>query len=275
MFGSRHHGAFDKWWEYAAQNYVSWDGDNPVGLDLYYDPVIDEHVAHGPMGVVVPAWYFAPQCPAVANAGWRTAATVFGVDGDGPIRGLDNPSSAAMLLQISGEFADAQTKARIWAAADEFVQPTWDRDSGEFTLGFRLNEAHPRGQLNARAMAGWVCMPGAWSKIFNAPNLDKFNEPTVIGVDFPRVALSEARWDGDALHLAAHPQNAGVAGTTTRMKIVNVGSTAGWSMIRSNGERIVVEADHDDLIVEMRVDDQPVVIRRDPRASPVPQPSNR
>lgn len=241
---------------------MSWQGDDPVGLDLYYDPIVDEHVAHGPMGVVVPAWYFAPQQPAVARAGWRTAAMVFGVDGDGPIRRLDNPASATMLLQIAGEFADAPTKARIWAAADEFIQPTWAHPSGEFSLGFRLNETHPRGQLNARAMAGWVCTPGAWSRIFNAPNLGKFDEPTVIGVDFPRVALSEARWDGDSLHLAAHPQNADVAGTTTSMKIVNVGGTGGWSMMRRDGARVALPVEDDHLIVELVVDDQPVVVRR-------------
>lgn len=215
------------------------------------------------MGVVVPAWYFAPQRPAVASAGWRTAAMVFGVDGDGPIRGLDNPSSAAMLLQIAGEFADPQTKARIWAAADEFVQPTWDHAAGEFTLGFRLNEVHPRGQLNARAMAGWVCTPGAWSRIFNAPNLDKFEQPTVVGVDFPRVALSEARWDGEALHLAAHPQNADVLGIRTHVTIVNVGSASAWRMTRANGEQVALPVADERVIVELVVDDQAVVIRPD------------
>ena len=102
----------------------------------------------------------------------------------------------------------AAAKARIWAAADEHTEPTWNRDAGEFTLGFGLGEEHPRGQWNARAMAGWVCTTGAWSDVFNGPNLAKFDQPTVVDVDFPRVAMSTARWDGTALHLAASPQNA-------------------------------------------------------------------
>jgi hypothetical protein len=262
MFGTRHHSAFDQWWEYAAKNYVTWDDGDPVGLDLYYDPIVDEHVAHGPIGIIAPTWYFAPQRPAVARAGWQTAAMVNGVIGDGPIQGLDEPPRATMLLQFAGEFADAETKARIWAAADEHVQPTWDRDAGEFTLGFELDEPHPRGQMNARAMAGWVCTPGAWARIFNEPNLTKFDEPTVEGVDFPRVALSEARWDGAALHLAAHPQNADNDGITTSLKITNVKSPEGWVMIQANGERVALAAKGDHVTVELVANNQPVVIRQ-------------
>ena len=70
------------------------------------------------------------------------------VSGDGPILGLDDPPRATMLLQFAGEFADAETKARIWDAAESHIQPTWDREAGEFTLGFGLNERYPRGQLN-------------------------------------------------------------------------------------------------------------------------------
>jgi len=245
---------------------VSWDGDSPVGLDLYYDPVVDEHVGRGPMGIIAPTWYFAPQRPAVAQAGWRTAALVNGILGDGPITGLDEPARATMVLQFSGEFADADTKARIWDAADEHIEPSWDRTTGEFTLGFGLGEEHPRGQFNARAMAGWVCTPGAWSRIFNEPNMAKFDEPTVEGVDFPRVALSEARWDGKALHLAAHPCNAQVAGTRTTVRITNIASTKGWTLTGFDGETVALNARDDHVSAELLADNRPVVIRQATRA---------
>ena len=212
--------------------------------------------------MVAPTWYFAPQRPAVAKAGWKTAALANGIIGNGPITGLNQPPKATMLLQFAGEFSDAQTKSLIWTAADEYVEPTWDRDAGEFTLGFGLNEPYPRGQMNARAMAGWVCTPGAWARIFNEPNLEKFNEPTVEGVDFPRVALSEARWDGAALHLAAHPQNAGCEGMSTSVRITNIASTSGWIMIRANGETVALSAEGDEVTAELLVDNQPVVIRQ-------------
>ena len=33
--------------------------------------------------------------------------------------------------------------------------------------------------------------PGAWSRVFNEPNLEKFSEPTVSGVDYPNIGLSQ------------------------------------------------------------------------------------
>ena len=167
-----------------------------------------------------------------------------------------------MLLQFSGEFADPATKMRIWDAAEEHIEPTWDRDTGEFTLGFGLNEPHPRGQLNARAMAGWVCAKGDWTRVFNEPNLSKFDQPTVTGVDFPRVALSEARWDGAALHLAAHPQNAAFAGSRTTVQITQVESSEGWIMVQSDGTTTRLREEGDHVIADLTVDNQPVLVRR-------------
>ena len=240
---------------------MTWDAGRPVGLDFYYDPTVDEHVGRGPIGLIVPTWYFAPQRREIAEAGWNMAATLNGVLGDGPIAPLDDPSGATMLLQIAGEFADPATKRRVWDAAEDHIEPTWNRDAGEFTLGFGLDEPHPRGQLNARAMAGWVCNEGDWARLFNEPNLTKFDEPTVMGVDFPRVALSEARWDGTALHLAAHPQNAAVEGSSTTVRITNAASTEGWVMIRSDGTTVALSGEGDHVIVELTVDNQAVVVR--------------
>lgn len=242
---------------------MTWENDAPVAVDLYYDPVVDEHVGRGPMGLIAPAWYFAPQRPEVARMGWQTLATVAGVLGDGPITGVEDPRSSTLLLQLSGEFADAETKARIWEAADEHIEPTWDHATGEFTLGFKLGEPHPRGQYNARAMAGWLATPGAWARIFNAPNLEKFDRPTIEGVDFPRVALSEARWDGEAMHLAAHPQNRDARGSTTTMRLTNVVSTEGWVMTGSDGKTVALQAKGDHVEVALEADDRVVVIRND------------
>lgn len=265
MFGTQHHSAFDQWWEYAAKNYVAWDNNNPVGLDLYYDPIVDEHVGQGPIGIIAPTWYFAPQRREVALAGWQTAAALNGVIGDGPIGALNDPGRSVMLLQCAGEFADPATKQRIWDAAEEHIQPTWNHEAGEFTLGFGLNEPHPRGQWNARAMAGWVCTESAWSNIFNAPNLQKFSEPSVEGVDFPRVALSEARWDGESLHLAAHPQNAANKGSRTQLRITNITSTQGWVMTQANGTNVALAGEDNYVNVELVVDNQPVIIRQSHR----------
>ena len=199
----------------------------------------------------------------MAEAGWVAVASLVGALGDGPVSGMEDLFVGPMLLWLAGEFAEPDVKAKIWAAADERCEPTWNRDSGEFTLGFGLDEPYPRGQINARAMAGWVCTPGAWSRIFNEPNLAKFDQPTVTGVDFPRVALSEARWDGNALHLAAHPQNSAVAGTRTSMQITNLPHAAEvWSIERPDGESETLHAERGALEIELVVDNDVTVVRR-------------
>ena len=241
---------------------MTWDGDRATGVDLYYDPVVDEHVGNRTMGLIAPAWYFAPQKRAVAQAGWETSAALNGVFGDGPITGLENPAVATMLLQIAGEFADSSTKARIWTAAEPHIEPTWDRTRGEFTLGFGLDEQHPRGQWNARSMAGWVCTEGAWARIFNEPNLTKFDEPTVSGVDFPDVALSEARWDGSALHLAAHPRNESVSGAETEVRIDHLPDCDSAKGTRPDGTSMPLVTDGRTLIARLVVDNQTHVIRQ-------------
>ncbi len=233
-----------------------------MGADVYFDPVVDEHVMHSPMGIAIPAWYFAPQKRQFAETGWHTLAAMSNVDGDGPIMGLDDPASATMILQLAGEFADVETKRRLWEAAEHHIEPTWNSDTGEFTLGLGLNEPYPRGQWNARMMAGWVCTQGAWSDLFNKPNLAKFDEPTVEGIDFPTYALSEARWDGNSLYLAAHPVNTATEGTVTTARLTNITSVDGWVLSQRDGSRKVLEGNGDHVPFELTADNQTVVISR-------------
>jgi hypothetical protein len=243
---------------------VSWSDDTAAAIDLYYDPVVDEHVGHGPMGLIAPGWYLAPQRREVAEAGWMSGATMTGVLGDSEIAGLDSPDAGVMLVQLAGEFADPAVTARLWDAADQFFEPTWNHDTGEFTLGFGLNESHPRGQLNARAMAGWVCREGAWSRVFNQPNLAKFDEPTVSGVDFPRVALSQAWWDGSSLRLAAQPQNATARESRTSVRITGLPS-GDWQVVHPDLTTVPLRTAAGTARAELVADNE--LVRIDPKLS--------
>jgi hypothetical protein len=241
---------------------VVWENDKAVSADLYYDPVVDEHVGRGPMGLIAPAWYFAPQRNSVAEVGWATVVAASGV-----MSGVINPEFRAadrltFLLQLSGEFADPETKQHIWSVAEEYIEPNWDKENGEFTLGLGLNEPYPRGQLNARIMAGWSCKQGAWSRIFNKPNLTKFEEPTIIGVDFPSVALSVAQWDGKAMHLAAHAQNAQTFGTETTVQMINVPSSKGWSIVQGSGARATLTDEGDSITITLVANNVPITIQQ-------------
>ena len=251
--GTDHHRVFDPWWDHAADHYVTWQDGRPVAMDLYYDPVVDEHVP-SPMGLMAPVWYLAPQRPDVARSAWEMAVAFTGLDGDGDPIGLDDPGLASLLAMQTSEFDDGRIRERMWSVLDRAHEPTWNRERGEFTFGFGLDEPHPRGQLNARAMAGWVCQPGAWSRIFTSPGDSRFTDPTVTGVDFPDVALSEAWWDGSALHLAAQPRNASLAGARTSMRVTALPSDGPWTLTASDGSVTPVEATGGAAIIELSAD---------------------
>ena len=235
-----------------------------VALDFYYDPTIDEHVTQGNVALIAPSWYLAPQKPHIAGAGWQALTQVTRLSSGEPIRGLDDPRKSVTLLQYCGEFGDPDLKDRVWRAAEKHIEPQLDAGSGEFTLGFGLNESFPRGQWNAQAMAGWVCTKNAWSKLFTQPNLKKFKEPTVEGVDFPDFALSEARWTGDSLRLRVHPKNSELHGKKTTMRITNLNSSKGWFLKSKTKAAISLKAEKNNVLtVELVADDQPVTIGQD------------
>ncbi|MBL77372.1 MAG: hypothetical protein CL459_00110 [Acidimicrobiaceae bacterium] len=217
---------------------MTWSEGRPVAMDLYYDPVVDEHVP-SPLGLIAPVWYLAPQRPDVARSAWELAVSVAGLDGNSTV-GLEDPGFASLLALQTGEFDDGRIRRRLWEALDDLHEPTRDQGSGEFTFGFGLEEPHPRGQLNARAMAGWVCRPGAWSRIFELPSDGRFTAPTVSGVDFPDVALSEARWDGTALHLAAVHRNP-AAGGFTEVTVSNLPPGGNWHLQGADTSPVPVE----------------------------------
>lgn len=74
---------------------------------------------------------------------------------------------------------------------------------------------------------------GAWWSIFNRPNLRKFDEPTVQGVDFPTLALSRAWWDPEleVLTLSTVAQSQRQVGQPTSFRVSNAGDPLRWRVL--------------------------------------------
>merc|ERR1711860_405336 len=65
--------------------------------------------------------------------------------------------------------------------------------TSEFGFFFHLGENWPRGQMSALLMCGEVLTSGDWQRAFhNAGNKDRFHAPTVEGIAFPDVGVSQA-----------------------------------------------------------------------------------
>jgi hypothetical protein len=251
LHGTTHAEVADRWWhEKAKPDYFDWAEDGPADLaTFYFDPEIDYHHKI-PLAMAGPlvAYYQAGQHPEDARTLFEASLAQLGLDPTaGPVGPLD-PRPTAMLWLLAEEWGMAELAAGFRQSADEHLEPTWDRSRGELTWGLQLDEEHPRGQWNAALAAAEATTPGAWARLATTTGGTRFEEPTVVGVDFPRLALRRARWDAERreLHLGTAISSADLTRQPTTFRITNVGDPSGWTVVsRSAG----------DLPVEIRVVD--------------------
>ena len=174
----------------------------------YYDPIIDYNhkISMRPDGTGSFFWGnydkflmvlgLAPQRHDVARQFFDSAVECLGWRSLEPAdESPGNPRATLYGLAFAREFGDDAVHAKLKVCAEEHHEPTLDPETLEFTWRFGLNEPHPRGQFNASAAMAESISEGAWWRLFNEPNLRKFVDPTVYGVDFPKVCLSQAVYD--------------------------------------------------------------------------------
>ncbi len=86
---------------------------------------------------------------------------------------------------------------------------------------FGNGEPWPRGQLASLMVLSELGEPGCWGRVFDEPNLHKFDEPTVSGVDYPRIGLTQAWNDLDEglLHLETYAATTAARGSATTFTV--------------------------------------------------------
>ena len=151
-----------------------------------------------------------------------------------PIDSRLEPRSTAIALALSREWGMADLEARIVPAVEAQFEPTWDRALGEFTWGLGLEEEHPRGQFNAFLAAAEAVSSGAWTRLSAAPLAQC---PQVIGLDFPNVALSQAHWNDEILHLSLVVHRAEPS-VTTSFRVVGAELERTWRVTGKEGSSI-------------------------------------
>jgi hypothetical protein len=178
---------------------------------------------------------------------------------------LAEPRSFAMELLNAREVGDSARYQTLYALAEQLCEPTWDRARGEFYYGFGLGEPYPRGQANAVMMAAEAGGKQAWWRIFNEPNLRKFDQPTVSGVDFPRLGISQAIYDADKdlLAVSTYAADPWMAGTETTFTVERLREPAQARLLCDgqayNGWRVSGE---DRIEIKAEVQDHAYVVLR-------------
>jgi hypothetical protein len=233
-------------------------------VTFYYDPSIDYHhrLPVGKAGLF-PAYFLAPQKPAEARALFEATLAQAGLlDANGRSE-LPGAQRTPMIIHLAREWGMKDLADRLWQAANDEYEPTWDRERGEFTWGFRLNEEHPRGQFNASMAAAETLTEGAWRRLFNRGPGNRFDEPTVTGIDFPDLTVTQAWWDSKSVRLlvATAARSSGVMGRPTSFKIVSLRAASSWRLERDDAPTATVYPTGDELNIATTIGDHRFVLQ--------------
>ncbi len=193
----------EPWWRYAREHYLDLAGDAaPTSTTLYYDPTLDVHHRLPVAAALTTSYYAAPQFAVDARRLFDAAAASVGLAAE-PALPLPASRGFGSALVLAREWGLEDLTNRLVDAIEASYEPTWDRETGEFTWGMGLGEPHPRGQYNAFLGAAEASGPGLWTRLSAAP-LEPC--PQLVDVDFPDMAFSRAEWIDGNLHLRLAPR---------------------------------------------------------------------
>ena len=232
VFGKQYHGVFDDWVEFAKRHYVRLDGKGRLrSFPFYYDPIEDvvctfpdEVTAYAALCITP---YVLPQNRPFGEFLYEESVRMLGWSNPQKrvFQLVKDPRFLLIGQLIAREVGDHTTEKRLREVAERDFEPRFFGDeSDRFGWWFGRKEPYPRGQLSALQMLSEIGGRGAWSRVFNQPNLAKFAEPTLVGVDYPTLGIAEAWNDSESGHLrvstyAATPSR---RGTPTSFRVTKL-----------------------------------------------------
>jgi hypothetical protein len=221
LHGTRMHAVAESWFEYFRHNYMGLSADGKLAWStFYYDPVVNFKL-NQPQQNLGTLFYMLPQIPELAAFLYKAAVAANGWDNPNtPVRGLSYLS-----VVLSREMGDETSYKKLSAAAEQQFEPRFfGEDSSDFGWWFKLGEKFPRGQQSALMMVSQVGKPGDWSKAFTNPHPMKLKAPTVEGIDFPAVGISQA-WNDAAtgtLNLTTYAATPSRRGAPTTFRVTKL-----------------------------------------------------
>jgi uncharacterized membrane protein YgcG len=223
---------YDSWTEFAQKYYMGLDRRGELDwFAFYYDPLARE-VCSFPDSLTAYASlcitpYVFPQNPGFATdlyekscrlLGWSNAKARVN-------QFVPDPRFLSIGLLMAREIGDTTTESRLREVVERDFQPrSFGDESDRFGFFFDWGEPYPRGQPSALLMLTEVGEPGAWSRVFNQPNLDKFHEPTVEGIDYPTLGVSTARnvRHSGELHVDTYAATPSRSGRSTTWRVTQL-----------------------------------------------------
>ena len=280
VFGTRYRQGYDRWLGWAKDNIVGGNTE-PDGGFAWCAPYYDRDIPYcmsepyqqlGPF-FIGPAMQLLPVEPAFATRIYEGMIKNFGrVDDDGlhivwppAVVGTDDridPASTSGALTYAREIGDVERAEALEQWMN--TQGGAAYDNGEFYFTYGLEEEWPRGIPNAWATLGYIGGAGSLRRMYNELNLEKFGQPTLEGVDYPGVNVSQASYDAgkDALVVSISPGTARVGSITTfRVTHYPYGDRGHQVLIDGKEHDDWSDAGPGEIVVRTTVDDHTFVIR--------------
>lgn len=194
---------FFDWIEFAKRHYMGRTRKGDLEwFALFYDPI--EQKGYAPPGpvsayaAIAVLHYLFPQDPmfcadlyemAMRRLRWNDPSVPL-------LQLVDDPLLLSTALWMAREVGDDITERRIREITETAWAPRFfGEDGSRFAFWPSPAGRWPRGQLNATMMMTECAPPGAWSRVFRSPATAMHEQPTVTGVDYPRLGLRRARND--------------------------------------------------------------------------------
>jgi hypothetical protein len=280
VFSTRYRQGYDRWLGWAKDNIAGGNTEPDEGFAWcapYYDRDIpycmsEPHQQLGPF-FIGPAMQLLPVEPAFATRIYEGMIKNFGrVDDDGlhivwppAVVGTDDridPASTSGALTYAREIGDVERAEGLEQWMSTRAGATYD--NGEFYFTYGLEEEWPRGIPNAWATLGYIGGAGSLRRTYNELNLEKFSQPTLEGVDYPGVNVSQASYDAakDALVVSISPGTARVGSITTfRVTHYPYGERGHQVLMDGKEHDDWSDAGPGEIVVRATVDDHTLVIR--------------
>jgi hypothetical protein len=241
LHGRRTSYLFGDWVEYARRHYMKLDRRGDLEWFAFYiDPLeqtvfrlYDDTSAYASLAVTP---YVYPQDRELGTLLYETSVRKLGWnDAKKPlIEFHPDPRWALIARLMARELGDDATETRLRTLCEQRFEPrSFGPDGDSFGWFFANGEDWPRGQLASLAMMCEVGDPGAWTRIFQQPNLTKFDEPTVEGVAFPELGVAQAWNDpaSGALWVETYPATTTARGRPTTWRVTNLPDSAAVSVV--------------------------------------------
>jgi hypothetical protein len=244
VFDKSTHWVYDQWIEYAKKHFAKRSAGGDIeSFAFYYDPL--EKVAYtmpdklAGYGTLAPLFYLYPQAPefglelyesGVRQLGWNKQKGNF-------VQSIDDPRWMTLVLMLAREIGDLTTEKRLSAVAEqEFGPDFFGDDPDRFAWQFGLDEPYPRGQLNGLMILSEIGERGAWTDVYTGVHENQFDLPSVEGIDYPSLGVSEAKNDRDSgqLFVSIYAATHADRGQATSWRVTQLPSSQGIEVYCDN-----------------------------------------